>query len=191
MAKVNHGLMRPKWLLLLFLTLRVIPCSFSQPDTVKSDLSFDLGLTRGRNVNLWPVFKKYRDDERKELQVLYPLFVKTVNYKTPSKQIQVIPFYIGDSNNKGTDKRLVSLYYPSLVHLNKQYRGNVSISGFKLLEFAPGISLLGISRAANGLIVENNMFFSSGIRKIPSISRHVSLFSRFTGINQISMTPQG
>ena len=140
-----------------FLIVIIANNSFSQSDS--TNLSFDFGITRGRNINLWPVFKKFKNIETSELQVAYPLFSKEINYKLQTKHLQFIPFVFSDSSSQGIDKRFLSLYYPSVFHFQKQYISNSNISYFKFLELAPNISCLGISRAPNGLFVENNMFF--------------------------------
>ncbi len=130
----------------------------AQTDSTSS-LAFDFGITRGRNINLWPIFKRYKDADKKELQVAYPLFSKTINYRLGIKHSQAIPFYIADSSSTITETRLLSLYYPSLLHLTKRNEGGDQIRSFNFLELAPNISMLGLSRSSKGLFVENNMFF--------------------------------
>ncbi len=44
--------------LLIFIFVLLSFNTFSQQDTTESNLSFDIGITRGKNVNLWPIFKK-------------------------------------------------------------------------------------------------------------------------------------
>lgn len=146
---------------------------FAQIDSVEKKLSFDFGITRGRNINAWPIIKKYDDAEKSELQIMYPLFSKTNNYNLYSKHLHVLPFVINDSSAKGIDKRFVSLYYPSLMHIQKRNDSSTSIHSFSFLEIAPNISSLKISRSNNGLFVENNMFFFISYKKDPVSTRFI------------------
>ena len=142
----------------LALILLEIP-AFSQSDSIKANLSFDLGLTRDRNFNLWPVFKSFKSPEKKELQILYPIFSKNINYSLHSRHFHFFPFLIFDSSKTGTDKRLLSFYYPSVFHVQKQHLTNSSINSYKFIELAPYISLFGISRTSSGMLIENNTLF--------------------------------
>jgi len=138
----------------------------SQTDTLKKkSLSLDLGITRGHNVNLWPFFKKYKSEEKKELQIIYPLFSKKRNYKDHTKHFQLLPFYISDSSSKGISRHFVSLYYPSLLRTHKLRDSTGTYRSFNFLELAPHISLLGLNRSPGGLSVDNNFFFFIWYRK--------------------------
>ncbi len=159
-------LARIKYFLAAFLFLCTSFNLISQSDTIKKkNLSLDLGITRGHNINLWPFFKKYKNFEKKELQIIYPLFSKRTNYKAHTKHFQLLPFYISDSSSKGTTKRFLSLYYPSVLRTHKQKDSTGTYRSFNFLELAPHISLLGLNRSPNGLSVENNIFFFIWYRK--------------------------
>jgi hypothetical protein len=132
---------------------------YSQADSAQTDLSFDFGITRGRNINVWPILKKFKNQEKSELQILYPLFSKTINYSIPSKHFHFLPFIINDSGPQGIDRRYFSFFYPSVFHVERQNLLNTQINSFNFLELAPGISCLGISRSPEGLFVDNNLFF--------------------------------
>ncbi len=148
-----------KNILLLFIVLFASSTTFSQQDSTKKNLTFDLGITRDRNINLWPVLKKFKSSEKNELQILYPIFSKTNNYKLHTKHLQFLPFVINDSSSQGIDKRFLSFYYPSVFHIQKQNSSNTKINSYKFLELAPNISCLSVSRSPSGLFVENNLFF--------------------------------
>ena len=126
-------------------------------DSINTNLSFDFGVTRGRNINLWPVFKRFKNEEQKELQIIYPLFSKTSNDLDASKHLQVVPFYVADSSATKIDKRYLTLYFPSLYHYNKSL--NDSITTRRFVELAPYVSLFGLSRTPAGMSVENNLLF--------------------------------
>lgn len=133
--------------------------AFSQPDSNRANLSFDFGITRGHNVNLWPFYKKFKSSEKKELQILFPILTKSIYYQSKSKHFQLLPVIIYDSSAKGVDNRLFSFYYPSVIHFQKQVLPDNHIKSFRFIELAPNISLLGVSRSKTGLFVENNIFF--------------------------------
>ncbi|MEI6349197.1 MAG: hypothetical protein WCP69_14710 [Bacteroidota bacterium] len=129
-------------------------------DSTKSDLTFDFGFTRGKGyINLWPILKKQKTAEKKELQILYPIFIKSTDYKLKANHFQFLPFAITDSNSLGTDRRFLSTYYPSVFRYQKKSFGDSSMTSFKFLELAPNISCFNIGRSPNGLFVENNLFF--------------------------------
>jgi hypothetical protein len=132
---------------------------FSQTDSIPTNLSFDFGITRGRNVNFWPILKKFKNSERRELQIMYPIFSKIINYNPRFKHSQILPLLINDSSSNGVDNRIISFYYPSILHFQKQTLSNSYVNSFRFIELAPNISCLGLSRSPNGLFVDNNLFF--------------------------------
>jgi hypothetical protein len=132
---------------------------FSQGDTIRKNLSFDFGITRGRNINFWPIYREFKNSEKRELQILYPIFSKTINYNTKSTHFYILPFLINDSSSLGVDKRIFSFYYPSILHFQSRTLSDTYINSFRFIELAPNISCLGISRSPNGLYVDNNLFF--------------------------------
>ena len=132
---------------------------FAQTDSLSGKMSFDFGITRGKNINLFPLLVKYKSLERKEWQVLFPLFSKSVNYQIREKHLQLLPILKSDSTENGHDIRLLTLYYPSLFRFQRQVVNGDLVKSTRFLELAPNISLLAASRSAQGLVVENNMFF--------------------------------
>ncbi len=93
------------------------------------------------------------------MQLLYPIFSKTVNYQLKAKHFQLLPLLISDSSQTGVDTRVMSIFYPSIFRAQRQVQAGTEIRSFKFFELASNISLLGISRSSTGLYVENNMFF--------------------------------
>ncbi len=150
---------------LLILLLAIVPV-FSQNDSLsKKQLSFDFGITRGQNINLWPLFKKYKSEERRELQILFPLYSQKKNYAKHTRHFRLLPFVISDSSVHGRDWRFLSLYYPTLLHVHRQHDSAGIKRSFSFLELAPHISFLGFSRSPGGLVLENNLFFFIWYRK--------------------------
>ena len=143
-------------LIILFLLSTVT--SFAQIDTTSKpseSLAFDFGFTRGKNVNLWPILKKYKDNDIKETQVLFSIYSKTIDYKHHTKHFQFYPFIVSDSSAQNRELRIGTTYYPNLLH----YYRDSTYKSFKFFELAPNISCLGISKSKNGLFVDNNILF--------------------------------
>ena len=143
----------------LFLYFFIANNSFALQDSTEIKLSFDLGLTRSQNINLWPVLKLANNEDEKKLQILYPLFSKKLDIKHSTKHLHILPFYINDSSAKSQQKYFLSLYYPSFFHYKKSFFRDTTASSYRLFELAPNISLLGFTRSPSGLYVENNFFF--------------------------------
>lgn len=151
--------LRLKTSILLLLACFVGSAAYPQADSAQSELSFDFGITRGRNINLWPVLYRMKSCDKKELQILYPIFSKTTDFKNHSSRFMFLPFAVNDSSAQSVNKRYGSLKYPSLYHYQREQYGEGYIRSHKVLELAPNISCLGISRSPDGMFVENNMFF--------------------------------
>ncbi|MDX2171574.1 MAG: hypothetical protein SFY56_00540 [Bacteroidota bacterium] len=145
----------------LFISLKTL----SQKDSIKKNLSFDFGITRGQNVNLWPLFKKYKNQDKKEVQVLFPLFSSKRNYTEKTKQLRLLPFFISDSSYRGRDLRLLSLYYPSVLRLTNRIDSSGVSKSFKFIELAPHISLFSLSKSPGNFNIENNFLFFIWYRK--------------------------
>ncbi len=139
------------------LILSLAPFAQGQTDSIKSEMHFDLGITRDMNINLWPIFKRYKTKESNEVQVIFPLFKYKRNYLTPAKHSHFFPVYLSDSSAAGKDFRFISLYYPSVVRTSKDYVRNSS--SFKFIELAPEINFVEFTKSSNGLFVQNNMLF--------------------------------
>ncbi len=130
---------------------------FGQRDTLKSDMKFDFGITRDKNINIWPLFKYFRDRNELDLQVLYPVFRKQYDTLTETSRSHFFPLYWNYKDKKLTDKRFVSLYYPSLVRTVKDSAWGVN--SFRFLELAPEVNMLEFTKSKDGLFVQNNLLF--------------------------------
>jgi hypothetical protein len=159
---------RSRFIILLLLALMLQELSVAQIDTSKTKLGFDLGITRNGNVNLWPFYKRVKNADKKELQILFPFFQNKRDYVHHTKSYRFLPFYASDSSSAGVDKRILTTYYPSLFHFHKPAPSDTSVKAiryFRFLEIAPHISLLEINRSANGMNVNNNFFFFVWFKK--------------------------
>ncbi|MBI5217784.1 MAG: hypothetical protein HY958_02490 [Bacteroidia bacterium] len=130
---------------------------FGQKDTTKSEMSFDFGITRGKNIDLWPIFKRFRSKERKDIEVLYPLFRYNRNYTNHTKHTNFFPFWWNDSSSVSKDLRIGTLYYPSLIHTSKDR--SKGISSFRFIDLAPEINFIEFTKSSDGLFIQNNICF--------------------------------
>ena len=106
---------------------------FSQSDSLDPKMSFDFGFTRGKNVELWPIVRKYKDADIKETQVLFSIYSHTIDYKNHRNHFHFYPFISSDSAKNYKDIRFFTTYYPNLYHFSKD-----SISkSYKFLKLAP------------------------------------------------------
>jgi hypothetical protein len=129
----------------------------AQNDTVKSSLKYDLGFTRNRNINLWPLFKRTSSRDNYDIQVVAPLFRYHRDQLNHHTHTHVFPLFWSDSTARKQDLRVVSFYYPSLIHvIHDKTAGTHS---FKFLELAPYISFFEMTKTREGTIVQNNLFF--------------------------------
>jgi hypothetical protein len=129
----------------------------AQKDSSATDMSFDLGISRGRGINLWPVLKVTRGRDRKEAEVLLKLFHYKKDAVSALKHTHLFPLYWYDSTASQLSWRILSTYYPSLVSYSKDR--DKDIRSFKIGELAPEINLLELTRSKDGLLVQNNAFF--------------------------------
>lgn len=157
--KITHKRLKfhSKSVIILFLCLAFPLFSFSQADTSKKSMSFDFGLTRDRNINLWPVFKRTIDEYEKDKQLLFPIYRSYQNFRTGEKNSHLLPFFWRDSSKQYENIRLISTYYPSLYHLSKNHKEKSKT--FTLLELAPRVNLMEFKKTPDGMIMQNNLLF--------------------------------
>ncbi|MBU0763521.1 MAG: hypothetical protein KJ607_01660 [Bacteroidetes bacterium] len=144
----------PKYLFLLFFLITTYVSA--QRDTANSGMAFDFGITRGRNINVWPLLRIFRSKEERDVQIMFPVYRYHEEYTKGIKHSRLFPLYWIDSTSSITDIRAISLYYPSLIYHTTDRKGG--IRSFRFLEIAPEISFLEMTRSADGLFVQNNAF---------------------------------
>ena len=130
---------------------------YSQRDSVTTKMSFDLGLTRGNNINLLPLYKRIKTKEKKEIDILFPIYGFKKDYINHNKRSHLFPIYWSDSTATTRDFRFLSLYYPSFIHVSSD-KPNASHS-VKIIDLAPEINFLEFTKSADGQYVQNNAFF--------------------------------
>lgn len=145
-----------KYLILLFVILNSY-FAFAQKDSIKQDMTFDFGITRGKNVYLWPIIKKNKNDKEKDLQIAFTLLQNKRDYVEHSKHFHILPIIWKDSTPQSNDLRLFSTYYPSVIRFYKE--NNKQLKSFRLLEIAPEINALEITKNQDGTFLKNNLFF--------------------------------
>ncbi|BDX37758.1 hypothetical protein CYCD_11130 [Tenuifilaceae bacterium CYCD] len=141
------------------LVLLIVPTvnGYSQVDSTKKELKFDLGLTRDRDINLWPIFKRTISEIESDKQLLFPIFRNYQNFRLGEKRSHLLPFYWTDSSRNEKNLRILSTFYPSIVHTSKNFRENTTT--FTFVELAPRINILEFKKSPDGLIMQNNLLF--------------------------------
>jgi len=142
---------------LMCLLLICIDSLQAQKDTSKTKLTFDFGITRGKNIELWPLVKINRTEKKHDVQLFFTIYRKLRYLDKPSLHSHLVPIFWYDSSNIVRDLRLGSIYYPSLLRFSTDVERG--IKSFRFFELAPEINMLEFSKSADGLYVQNNMFF--------------------------------
>jgi len=148
---------RLKQILVLFFLFCAGHLLHAQEDTIKTEMKFDFGITRDKNINIWPLLKYYREGKQVDLQVLSPFFRKQFDTLTQTTRSHLFPIYWNYNNPGISDKRILSLYYPTLFRARKD--SLYDINSYRFFELAPHINMLEFSKSKDGLFVQNNLFF--------------------------------
>ena len=151
----KHFLSQSNILIVLFFLFILPTVSFAQKDSTKKSMSFDFGLTRDRNINLWPVFKRTISQYEKDKQLLFPIYRSYQNFKFGEKRSHILPVFWKDSSENSENLRIISTYYPSLIHISKD--GEEKTKTFTFLELAPRVNLLEFKKSPDGLVMQNNL----------------------------------
>ncbi len=146
----------PKILFLLLSTFIILTAK-AQNDS--SDMKLDIGWTRDKNMNLWPIVKYKKDTSIGfvKTDILFSIYSYSRNRELKEKYSHFYPLWRKKSNMDENDFRLFSIFYPSVYHQNYDY--TTGIKSFNFLEIAPGISVLGFSKSADGLFIDHNLLF--------------------------------
>ena len=154
--KVRFSFLYGKFVALVLLLFTISTYEiYAQKDSVHPSMSMDLGITRGKNIYLWPVFRKIKTQDISQVQVLFPLFESSRKFSDSSSHNHLFPLYCKNSKKNHSDFRLISTYYPSLIH---SWRDS-TMRTFSFLEFVPNVNLFELSKSPDGLNVQNNFFF--------------------------------
>ncbi|MGE0077841.1 MAG: hypothetical protein AB7S48_08280 [Bacteroidales bacterium] len=146
-----------KAIILTFALTLLSSTGFSQVDSTKKELKFDFGITRDRNINIWPIFKRTSSNIESDKQLFFPIYRSYENFKLKEKRSHLLPFYWKDSSNSVKNFRIISTFYPSLYHTSINYKENTKT--FTLLEFAPYVNILEFKKSPDGLVMQNNLLF--------------------------------
>jgi len=120
-------------------------------------MSFDFGITRGKNIDAWPLFRRIKSRDKKEVDAFFSIYRSREIYNDSLKYSHFIPFYIQEKSPLLNDFRFASLYYPSLFHRTTDYKQQIRSTRF--LEIAPKISMVELTRSQDGLFIQNNILF--------------------------------
>jgi len=148
---------------------------YAQEDTSRNEMGFDLGITRGWNIDLWPLLRIQKTEEKRDIQLVWPIFKYQTHFQRKENTTRLLPLFVADSSERIRDLRLGSVYYPSLFRFTNSYERQVK--SFKLLELAPEINFFEVSRSLDGLFIKNNAFFFIWYKNDRSNDRlHLVLF---------------
>lgn len=131
--------------------------SIAQVDSTKKEMTFDFGITRDQNINLWPIFKRTFSQYETDKQILFPIYRNYKNTLREERRSHLLPFYWSDSSKKEKNLRVISTYYPSIFHISNDFKDNTKT--FTLIEFAPKVNILEFKKSPDGLVLENNLLF--------------------------------
>ena len=145
-----------KKLLVLLLLFSVFK-AFAQNDTLESGVNFDFGLTRNKNVNLWPVFKRSKTKTSTEISALANLIGYQNIQDYQLKHTHILPLFFNTKTANSRDIRLGTTYYPTIFRYTQN--NEKESKTYSIGEIAPYIRFLQLSTSENGLEVDNNLFF--------------------------------
>lgn len=123
----------------------------------ENDMKTDVGITRGRNIHLWPIFYRDKTEEEKKLEVVASLFQYKKRFKDTVLHSHLFPLYVYDSARLKKDIRIGTLYYPSAFRYT--HSTEMGVKSFKFLEVIPNIDLLEFTRSSQGDYLKNNLLF--------------------------------
>ncbi|MFZ4800239.1 MAG: hypothetical protein ACOYMA_22305, partial [Bacteroidia bacterium] len=146
-----------KYLVLLYFIVFGLKL-YAQTDSVlNNQMKFDFGLVRDKNRHIWPLIYKHKTKDYKDLQLIFTIYRKYQSYEIPYKHSHLLPFFWYDSSAAKKDLRIGTLYYPSLFRILNDTA--TQSKSFRLMELAPEINLLNITKSKTGLFTQNNFFF--------------------------------
>ena len=120
-------------------------------------MKVDFGITRGRNIHLWPVVYIDKTESEKRIQIAASLFNYKRNLLNNDLHTHLLPAYAYTSTTENKDIRLGSIYYPSLYRYSENFSSK--IKSYKVLEIVPNIDLLEYTSSPDGDYLKNNLLF--------------------------------
>ena len=127
--------------------------SLAQKD---SSMKFDLGISKGQNVHLWPIVRIRKAPKYKNTELFFSLFQKKKDRNKFVNHSHLFPIYYFDSTRRHKEIKIATFYYPSVFSFRHNFSD--SIKSYKFGELAPGISLVEATKSTDGLFVKNNAF---------------------------------
>ena len=117
----------------------------------------DVGITRGRNIHIWPIVYLDKTESEKNIQIAASFFLYKKNLINTDLKTHLLPVFTYKFNSEKKDIRIGSLYYPSIYRYSNNF--GRKIQSYKVLEIVPNINLLEFSRSENGDYLKNNLLF--------------------------------
>ncbi|HXC06368.1 MAG TPA: hypothetical protein VNZ86_16535 [Bacteroidia bacterium] len=130
----------------------------AQKDTSDNGMKFDLGISKARNLNLWPLLQVENEPGFKKIKIFFNLYNRTEIEESKATYTHLFPLYWYRREMGHTQSiRLLSLYYPSLYHYEASDEDSTRSHHF--VELCPGLSLLSFTTSYSGSYKERNLFF--------------------------------
>ncbi len=107
----------------------------------------DVGITRGKNLHIWPIIYRDKTAKEKTVQAAFSLYTFRKSLVDSSFHTHLLPLYTLKQDSVYRDLRIGSLYYPSLYRYERNE--DKGFRSTKLLEIAPYINLLELSRCTS------------------------------------------
>lgn len=161
---------KPFCLLLFYLYLNNFVL-LAQTDDMKSDI----GVTRGRDKHLWPIFFRETTEEYKKIEAAANLYMYYRYFTDSAFYTHTLPLYIRDSSKIGTQLKIGTSFYPSLFAYQNNYLNQVQ--SYRFLELVPHINALEYAHSPNGDYLKNNLLFFLWYKNDKlNINSHLILF---------------
>lgn len=117
----------------------------------------DVGITRGRNIHLWPIFYRDKTDKQKNVQIAASVYRYQQDYPDSSVKSHFLPFYTWRKDSARTDLRIGTIYYPTLLRFTNRNQGE--FRSFKAFELLPEIDLAEFTSSNNGEYKKKSLLF--------------------------------
>ncbi|MCG9879777.1 MAG: hypothetical protein MH472_04195 [Bacteroidia bacterium] len=117
----------------------------------------DLGVTRGRDKHLWPIFFRETTEASKKIEAAANLYMYYKYFSDSALYTHILPLYTYDSSKAGTKLNILSTYYPSLFVYQNLY--TEKIKSYRFLEILPHINGIEYTRSEAGDYLKNNLLF--------------------------------
>ncbi len=125
----------------------------AQPNEMKTDI----GITRGRDRHLWPIFLRETTADYKKIEAAASLYAYYRYFSDSSVHTHFLPFYSYDSSLNGKKINVGTTFYPSLYVFENSFQHQ--IKSFRAIELLPYVNMVEFTKSKNGDFLKNNLLF--------------------------------